>query len=194
MENWSAFISYVVIVTYTPGPTNIMSMVNASRHGMIKNLPFMAGFFTGSFSLILLSCYFSRILFDAIPRFKGIMGLVGTAYLLYLAYKTFTAKMDDGEQQIPSLGYRAGIALQFINPKVVLYAITVASGFMVPNYSSLASHLIFSLILASVGFSSLALWGGFGAAFNRLLSRYHRIMNIAMGLLLVYSAYAISGL
>ncbi|MDD4708424.1 MAG: lysine transporter LysE, partial [Firmicutes bacterium] len=33
MPNFTAFISYVLVTTFTPGPNTIMSMSNASRYG-----------------------------------------------------------------------------------------------------------------------------------------------------------------
>ncbi len=48
MPNFSAFLSYVIITTFTPGPNNIMSMSNASRYGFRKSLPFNVGVFSDS--------------------------------------------------------------------------------------------------------------------------------------------------
>jgi hypothetical protein len=42
-----AFLSYVLLTTFTPGPNNIMSMSMASRHGLRRSLPFTSGIFVG---------------------------------------------------------------------------------------------------------------------------------------------------
>jgi hypothetical protein len=38
MPNFAAFLSYVLVTTFTPGPNNIMSMSNASRYGFKKSI------------------------------------------------------------------------------------------------------------------------------------------------------------
>ncbi|HWJ02835.1 MAG TPA: lysine transporter LysE, partial [Verrucomicrobiae bacterium] len=37
MPNFAAFLSYVLVTSFTPGPNNIMSMSNASRYGFKKS-------------------------------------------------------------------------------------------------------------------------------------------------------------
>ena len=45
MPNFTAFVSYVLITTFTPGPNNIMSMSNASRYGFKRSIMFNVGVF-----------------------------------------------------------------------------------------------------------------------------------------------------
>lgn len=53
--NFSAFFSYTFLTAYTPGTNNIMSMTNASRDGMKRTLPFLAGITTG-FIVVMAAC------------------------------------------------------------------------------------------------------------------------------------------
>ncbi len=57
------FLSYVFVVTFTPGPNNIMSMVNASQYGYKKTLNFIFGVLTGFILIMILSSYFNLFLF-----------------------------------------------------------------------------------------------------------------------------------
>lgn len=41
MHNLPAFLSYVIITTFTPGPNNIMAMSNSSRYGFKNSLCLM---------------------------------------------------------------------------------------------------------------------------------------------------------
>lgn len=57
MFNFGLFLSYAVIVTFTPGPNNIMSLYNASQNGFKKNVGFSLGVSSG-FMVILTLCSF----------------------------------------------------------------------------------------------------------------------------------------
>ena len=49
MPNVFAFLSYVVVTTFTPGPNNVMSMSNASRYGFRRSMRFTTGVCAGFF-------------------------------------------------------------------------------------------------------------------------------------------------
>ncbi|MEI2356444.1 LysE family transporter, partial [Mesobacillus zeae] len=84
-----------------------------------------------------------------------------------------------------------GVLVQFINPKGILYGITVVSTFILPYYTSYFSYFIFSLFLGIVGLMSSSFWSLFGSIFQKFLAKYRQLFNIIMALLLVYSAISI---
>ena len=188
------FLSYVLVVTFTPGPNNIMSMVNATQFGYKKTLNFLLGIFSGFVVIMILSCYFNLFLFNMLPKVKIFMGILGSGYMLYLAFIIMvnSTKKNTNNQRLNS--FYTGMTLQFVNPKVILYGITVVSNFIIPYYRSDFSLIIFSFSLALIAFISTSCWALFGVFFERFLSRYRRPFNIAMGLLLIYSAVSISGI
>jgi cysteine/O-acetylserine efflux protein len=85
----------------------------------------------------------------------------------------------------------AGITMQFVNPKVILYGITVTSSFILPYYSDFGALFLFAMLLAFVGFLATSCWAMFGAMFQKLLSKYKKPFNIMMALLLIYSALSV---
>jgi len=137
MPNVTAFLSYVFLTTFTPGPNNIMSMSNASRYGFRKSLKFNLGIFFGFTIIIALCSFFSMTLYSLIPSIKPVMTLIGASYILFLAWKTYKStphKKTEDNKNTNSLF--AGLFLQFVNPKVILYGITTVSTFIVPYYKS----------------------------------------------------------
>ncbi len=192
MINLVPFLSYVFVTTFTPGPNNIMSMTNANRDGFKRTINFNFGVFAG-FVVIMLACsYFNLLLFNLIPRIKIFMGIIGSVYMIYLAYKIFTSKHAEGESHSTYMNsFLTGFMLQFVNPKVILYGITAISSFIIPYYNTHAALILFSLLLAFVGFVSTTCWALFGALFQKFLSKYRKAFNITMSLLLLYSAIAI---
>lgn len=167
-------------------------MLFANKHGFKKTIKFCLGVGAGFFVIMVLSSYFNLILHNFIPKIEFPMMILGAGYMLYLAYKIITSKAseekDDGGKYNSFL---AGMLLQFINPKGILYGLTVVGTFILPYYTSNISLLLFSLFLAFVGFLSTSCWSLFGSVFQTFLSKYRSQFNVAMALLLAYSAISI---
>lgn len=192
MPNFTAFLSYVLITTFTPGPNNIMSMSNASRYGFKKSIFFNIGIFFGFFIIIALCSFFSVSLYSLIPSIKPIMTSIGAVYILWLAWKTYKSKPHtESDNEKNTNTFLSGFLLQFVNPKVILYGITTVSTFIVPYYKSVVVLAIFSAILASVGFVATCCWSMFGSLFQKILIQNEKVINIIMALLLAYCAVSL---
>ncbi|MDF2944907.1 MAG: amino acid transporter LysE [Herbinix sp.] len=192
MPNFTAFLSYVLISTFTPGPNNIMSMSNASRYGFKKSIFFNVGVFFGFFIIIVLCSIFSVSLYSLIPSIKPIMTGIGAVYILWLAWKTYRSKPhSEGDNQKSTNTFWSGLLLQFVNPKVILYGITTVSTFVVPYYRSFLILIGFSALLAFIGFISTCCWSLFGALFQTLLMKHDKMINTIMALLLVYCVFTL---
>jgi cysteine/O-acetylserine efflux protein len=192
MPNFTAFLSYVLVTTFTPGPNNIMSMSNASRYGFKKSIMFNVGIFFGFFIIIALCSIFSIALYSLIPSIKPIMTYVGAVYILYLAWKTYKSKPhSESEGEKLTNTFFSGLLLQFVNPKVILYGVTTVSTFIVPYYKSVIVLTGFSVFLAFVGFVATCCWSLFGSVFQKFLAKNYNVINIVMALLLVYCAVSL---
>jgi threonine/homoserine/homoserine lactone efflux protein len=195
MNNFLPFISYVFVVTFTPGPNNIMSMVNATKYGYKKTFTFMFGVFTGFLLLMLLSSYSNLFLFMYIPKIEPFMKILGGIYMLYLAIHIMIPNHKNNNEKITKTNtFKNGIILQLVNVKAILYAITVMGTFIIPQYQSKLMLLFFSILLAFVAFTSLNCWALFGSVFNKYIEKHEKVFNIIMGSLLIYSALLISGI
>lgn len=192
MFNTAAFVSYVFVMTLTPGPNNIMSMTFANQDGFKRTQRFMLGVAAGFFILMLLASYFNLLLYSYLPKIKIVMDIIGAAYMVFLAVKIIVSKPHGEEKKDSRLNaFFPGMLLQFINPKGVLYCITVAASFIMPYYRSTISILLFALFTTAVVYASNNVWGAFGILFQRFLSKYQKPFNIIMGLLLIYSAVSL---
>jgi threonine/homoserine/homoserine lactone efflux protein len=93
MFPWISFFSYIIIVAYTPGPNNSMSMNNAKNVGFKKGILFNFGILAGFFVVMILCLIFSTVLYTIIPKLQLPMKILGAAYMIYLVIKTIiTAK------------------------------------------------------------------------------------------------------
>jgi threonine/homoserine/homoserine lactone efflux protein len=185
------FLLYIFITAYTPGPNNIMSLSNAVRYGFKKSFPFNLGILAG-FSIVMLFCtLLSAAVFSYLDQAKIYMQILGAGYMLYLAWKTWKSSSEIELEETQGASFTSGLALQFVNPKIYIYAVTAMSTFILPYFGSTLSLIGFALFLALVGFTGTVAWSVFGSTFQKILSNYARIVNPILALLLIYCAVSL---
>ena len=190
MPNVLAFVTYVAATTFTPGPNNIMAMANASRYGLKRSMHFTTGVCAGFFLIVGLSIAFTMALYGAIPAIKPVMTVIGATYILWLAWKTATSSPHD-EGAAGQSTFASGVVLQFLNPKAILYGITVSSTFIVPYYHAVPVLVGFAAALALVSLVSTSTWALFGSLFEGVSAGKRRIVGYVMAALLVYCAVSL---
>ncbi|MDM5193706.1 LysE family transporter [Bacillus hominis] len=187
-----SFLLFVFISSFTPGPNNFLSMTYSQQYGLKRSITFCLGVAFGFFIITSLCSFFNIVLINILPTIEFPLKILSVAYMLYLAFKILTSKgnTDTNEKSNKNL-FLVGIMLQFVNPKGILFGLTVVSTFILPYYHSYSSYLFFSLFLGIVGLMSTFSWCLFGSMFQKLLLKHNRIFNIIMAVLLVFSAISI---
>ncbi|MBB4826657.1 threonine/homoserine/homoserine lactone efflux protein [Sporosarcina luteola] len=188
-----SFLLFVFVTSFTPGPNNMMAMAFANKHGFKKTTTFCLGVGFGFFVIILCCLVFNRILLNLMPTIQLPLSLFGVAYMLYLAFKILTSKdtTSTNNEKEQTNFFLIGALLQFINPKAILYGVSVVSTFILPYYTSISSYLCLSAFLGFVGIMSTFTWSLFGSLLQTFVKQYQKPFNILMALLLVYSACTI---
>lgn len=200
--NWSALLSYVIIVNYTPGPNNLICLNNGIKYGFKRSLPFMLGVLTGFTSLLLASSFFNHYINRYLPMAEGVLKVLGAAFLIYLALlvmgvdllKPFKKDKNSDESALNTTAFTTGLVMQYVNVKAILYCLTVIGTFIAPHYSTWYQLVLASLVLGLIGFSSLVAWTLFGTVFKRFLAKYQKPVNIIMAGMLIYSALVVLGI
>lgn len=191
MPNILSFLTFSLLAIFTPGPNNIMALCNAGKYGFKKSLPFNLGVAAGFILLLSVSVAFSVMLYGALPAVKPVMAVIGAAYMLYLAYKTLVSKPHGEDNRKEHTTFLAGTMLQFINPKGVLFGITVAANYLTPNFKTLPPMMGFALLLSVITLASTCSWSAFGAIFQKFIKKHQMAFNIVMAALLVYCAVSL---
>jgi len=191
--NLTAFFIYVITTTFTPGPNNLLAMSNGLHTGFRRTLKFLSGVFSGFILVMLLCGLINFALMSLLPSIHLWLNILGACYMLYLAFHIMTSKPHEEELDQGLNTFKAGFSLQFVNPKGILYGITIFSNFIIPHYQSPLAILLFALFLATVGLIATSSWAAFGVVFRTFFAKYARVINIVMGLLLIYSAIASLG-
>ena len=200
MENidFSSLVPFVVVTIYTPGPSNIACTSMGVNYGMKKSLSFIYGLVSGFILIMLLASFFSNLLLEIIPSLKSIMRWVGSAYILYLAYRIYQAdyshQQDSHKETL--LYFKHGFLLQFLNPKVFIFVLTLYTAFLHPIIHMPGYIILFTTVLALLGFSSNLLWSSFGTTISHFLhqEKVRKIINTMLALLLVYTALKLTGI
>ncbi|MBC2675224.1 LysE family transporter [Listeria booriae] len=194
MFNVAAFLSYVFLTAYTPGPNNIMAMSNASNDGFKKSFRFCLGVLAGFFVVVTASAVFSAALYDFIPKIEPFMRFVGAAYILWLAWTILRDKPKNkkgNKVRLEPNCFFTGMVMQFVNVKVILYGITTFSTLVLPYFTGVMEVSFFVLLLTVIGFSGTCCWAMFGSIFSRIFAEHKRGLNVVMALLLGYCAITI---
>jgi len=195
--DFSVLIPFALITTFTPGPNNLSCASMSINFGIKKTMNYIYGIVTGFFLLLLLCGLFSNLIFTALPSVEPIMRWIGASYILYLAYGTFRASFSFREKSDQYLwGFYKGVLLQFLNPKAIIYGLTLYSVFLNPLIGNPLYIILFSLGFAFIGFCALLTWVSFGAIINQFLhhAKSRIIINSILSLLLAYTAVKISGI
>jgi cysteine/O-acetylserine efflux protein len=190
-------ISYVFVTTFTPGPNNISSASMGMNYGFRTTLPYLLGIYAGFMGIMLAAGAATETITRVFPRIETILRYIGAAYMVWLAVSIVRSTTESPESKgKPIATWRRGFFLQVVNPKVIIYGITVFSAFLTVYIDAFWQLLLAAFVLASTAFLSISVWTLFGSVINRVLHRYRYrlIFNCVMGLLLLYSALSLLGL
>lgn len=192
MFSMSQFLSYVAVVDLTPGPNTVTAMSNGIRFSLKGTVPFLCGLFFCQALIMALAGCFSAFLFQYLPWVKPFMQVVGAAYMLFLAYKIYRSG-SVGQQEGPAqpISFWGGALIQFLNPKMLLFALTSMSVYILPHFHTLPAIAAKAIIIPIGGVISCTLWASFGALLCGFYNRHTKAVNLLMALALVYCAVAL---
>ncbi len=191
--NILSFLIYCVVVTITPGPTNIVILSSVQHVGAKKSMGYVYGATIAFGLLLLVSTLLNSVLVEVIPNILIIMQVIGSLYMLYLAYKIL--KMGSIEDKTnTNANFRSGLLMQLVNPKVLIFTLTVIPSYVMPFYTSSLVLFMFVIMITLIGFFAFATWVVFGTIFRTFLQNHQKVLNMLMALFLVYSAIMISGI
>lgn len=108
MPSIAAFLSFACIMSFTPGPNNIMALSSASAYGLRKGLRFCFGVLLGVLGLMTACALFGAALFRFLPDVEPTMRAVGAAYILWMAFGVWRSGSGT---KIPAL-YRSTASFQ----------------------------------------------------------------------------------
>ena len=172
---------------FTPGPNNAVASYSGFNFGIRKTLPLILGVGFGYTTLIILINFVLISTFKNYPIIQEIIRVLGTIFLIYLAYKiSFSKISSDGRTENP-VKFLDKFIFQFINPKGVMAGVTLSSNFVEQGENYL-NHSIWVIVVCSVtAFLSITSWTFLGKFLRKFATNNNFIkrFNYAMSLLLI---------
>lgn len=186
----ASWLPYTVVTAFTPGPNNIVALYAVSQNGWRRGKNVLLGIAGGFLCVMALCAVFCYELAKYAPAAAGVLRYVGAAYIVYLAVHVARSKPDSGEGG--QMSFLKGFLLEFVNVKIILSAITVYTGYVLPYETGLLPLLGHAVCITAVGMAGTLTWAAAGGLFQDFLKKYHRPFNMAMALVLLWCAVSLA--
>ncbi|MAJ22360.1 MAG: threonine transporter RhtB [Candidatus Pelagibacter sp. TMED64] len=171
---------------FTPGPNNAVASFSGFNFGIRKTIPLIMGVGIGYTVLVILINFILISAFKNYPIIQEIIRILGTFFLLYLAYKISFSVNLSNSKNINPVKFFDTFLFQFINPKGVMAAITLISKF-VRDDNYLNSSIMVIIVCSFTAFLSITCWTFFGKFLRKFATNDNFIKNFnyAMSMLIV---------
>ena len=171
---------------FTPGPNNAVASFSGFNFGIKKTIPLILGVGFGYTILVILINFVLISTFKKYPMIQEVIRILGTFFLLYLAYKISFSVTSSATKSVNPVNFFDTFLFQFINPKGVMAAITLISNF-VREEDYLSSSLTVIIVCSLTAFLSITCWSFLGKFLRKFATNnsFIKRFNYAMSLLLV---------
>jgi len=180
-------ILFCCAAAFTPGPNNILGSYSGFNFGIKKSLPLILGVTFGYTSLLITLSAGLIIVFKNYPFLQSILKILGSLFLIYLAYKiSFKNKLEIKEIKNP-VKFLNTFFFQYINPKGVIIAIICISTFVESGSNYLFHTMIVVIVSFIVSAASISSWCLLGKFLRRFATnkKFIQIFNYIMSFFLI---------
>ena len=192
LEHYVSFLILGMTITYTPGPMTVFLMNNGVDHGYRKTLPAMFGASTSNVISIFIFAFGFSTLLKQHAEYLALIRYIGALYMLYLAYKKFTATKVNVITKEKSLAsaysmYLSGLITGLTNPKAILLFAIIFPQFIINSSQVGLNCAILGISYIFLQFTSGSLYCYFGAKIGNSLTnpKIQRRINLIGGVVFV---------
>lgn len=178
---------FMFVAAFTPGPNNLLSSYSGFNFGIKKTLPLIYGVTFGFPILLIVINSGLIIIFKKFPTLQEVIKIIGSGFLIYLAYKVALSKKNEGKQTNNPAKFFNMLIFQFINPKAVLFAIIMVSTFISTNENFIRDTIIVVSVAFIFSFVSIFSWCLLGKFLRRFATneKFIQAFNYVMSFLLI---------
>ena len=185
--NLVPLILFCLATSGTPGPNNILASYSGFNFGIKKTIPLILGVIIGYNTMLISLDVGLIVIFKQYPVLQTVLKILGSFFLIYLAYKISFSKQS-GEKTIENpLKFFDTFLFQFVNPKGVVVAIITISTFVETG----ANYLFHSVVVVCVSLFfaafSITFWTLIGKFLRKFATnnKFIQMFNYAMSFLLI---------
>lgn len=183
-----SFLTFILICGITPGPANLTSLAASLQFGKKAALRQWLGLISGALTDCIISVVIAFFLGTALNQYVKWLAFIGAAYLIYLSIKQFRRSYTTDQKEIKEPGFLTGYILNLSNVKIILTCVTALSSYVLPYSTNFFMILIFGICVGVVLPSCNLVWLFLGLTLQRFFVKHQKIINIIMGLALIYCA------
>lgn len=191
LTEFTALLLLATAMSFSPGPNTTLATAMAANRGLRPTMRFVVAVPVGWMLLLLLCAAGVGAAMVAVPALRLAVKAVGVAYLLWLAWKLArTATLGVADAARLRIGFLQGVALQFVNIKAWLLALTIVAGWVAGRADASQRLLVVVPVMIVFAFASNFVYAAAGALLRGWLAHGARLLwfNRAMALLLVVTA------
>src|SRR3569623_3851480 len=124
-----ALTVFACVMSFTPGPNNIMLAASGVNFGFAHTIPHMLGVTIGFVVLVLACAAGLGLIFVAVPQMHLVLKVGGALYMLWLAWKVATAHFvgDESRGAARPFTFMQAAALLWVDPMAVIAGISSIS-------------------------------------------------------------------
>ena len=184
-----ALLAFAFVGTVSPGPNNTVLWASGLRFGYRRTVPHVLGTALGIGLLVVAVAAGIGALFEVVPAAELVLKIVGSLYLLYVAYLVLGSGGIGRTEVSDPLSVWQAIAFQCVNPKAWIFAIAAVGTFLPAALPWIVGVLVLTAMLMVVVVGSSSIWAVGGAALGRVVDdeRTRRVISIGLASLLVAS-------
>ena len=199
---WVSLVGFVVAMSITPGPNNLMMMSSSALFGVRATLPHWFGVQLGFNLLLVASVFGLGELVARFPQSLWVVKAVGAVWLVWMASIFARAalnpqplKTSSGNESRPLRLYE-GALFQLINPKALLMTISAAGAYIALADGASARAVIMVATFVTFGAPCGLAWIMAGGVIHRVMAdgRSARLLNgVIAGLLVLTIVLILAG-
>ena len=182
----TTLLLFGVATAFSPCPNNIMTSYSSFNFGFKKTIPTMLGVISGWTLLIIFLQAGSVVIFQKFENLQLIIKIIGSIYLLYMAYKLSFLKSSSGQSIIKPVTFLNTFFFQFVNPKSLVVGLIIVSTFIDQN-NYLRDCIVITVIYFLMAVGSQTTWCLMGKYLRKFATskKFTKNFNYTMSFLLI---------
>lgn len=191
LADYLALLALITAMAFTPGPNTTLSTALAANFGLRGALRFVVSVPVGWVLLLLCASFGLAGAIQAWPLLGWAIKGVGLGYLCWLAWRLWGSdRLGEADAAGLRVGFRQGVALQFVNIKAWMAALTVTAGWVLPGPLG-ERLLVVAPTMVFYAFASNFSYALVGSLLRRWLTVGRRLAWFNRGMALVLLATAV---
>ena len=189
------FLQIILFLFITPGPPRVVIVSHTLNYGLNRSVWTALGDISANTIQGILVVFIIGSFLSDNPQILNYLKWAGIFYIVYLAYDTFTAKINSINSKTQSIKstfsfYKDGFMVAGLSPKAIIFFSTIFSSFI--NYESniISQFLILMITYVVLDFVTLIIYGLAAEKISIWLKNKPKVLNtISACVLLIIAIY-----